>query len=249
MEIAIKQYEYEKKEVSSKPFTVPETTQYFFQTFIRRSIRIEPKLTTWLVSQGKESEEIYELIVTCVYLSSECIFNHFSIRVSEIEKLYLHQSKGNSYEKKEGIVKGWIDGHFDDRTEERFMADLNKAISIVNCNQKMKSLESTNIIEYAKRFIVDRLGENISVKVEYFTDNEHLPIKLDKQFLKGDKIELSYNGVKLVLPAKVKDLDIVIFNNDDQYVKETLKLPINMYYLGIDYANVIENLFQKSIHP
>jgi len=47
MKLQIKQYEYEKKEVASKEIQLPSETSYFFQTHIRRSIKIIPCYTTW----------------------------------------------------------------------------------------------------------------------------------------------------------------------------------------------------------
>lgn len=122
MKITIKQYKHERVEIDSKEFELPETTKYYFETHIRRSIRMQPIFTTWQIEQLNKPEELYGYDVTCVYLSFECKIERFRISVSDFD---------NKFKTPEFIEK-FISGHFDNRTEERFNADLKEALNLIN---------------------------------------------------------------------------------------------------------------------
>ena len=88
MKLHIKKYEYEKREVESKEIELPTETAHFFETGVRRSIRIAPKFTTWNQERYNKEEELYSLQITCVYLSSECIIEKFTLYPKNIEEIY-----------------------------------------------------------------------------------------------------------------------------------------------------------------
>jgi hypothetical protein len=124
MKLAIKQYEYEKKEIESKEIELPTETTYYFETGVRRSIRIVPIFTTWNKERFDKEEELYELKITCVYLSSECIVEKFTLYPKDIEKIF-YADKHKRLDFVRALVHDW----FDNRTKEQFEADLNGAIT------------------------------------------------------------------------------------------------------------------------
>ena len=123
MKLKIKQYEYEKIEIDSKEIELPTETAYYFETGVRRSIRIVPIFTTWNRKRFDKEEELYELQITCVYLSSECIVEKFSLYPKDIEKIFYTEKH-----KLLGFVRPLVEGWFDNRTKEHFETDLNEAI-------------------------------------------------------------------------------------------------------------------------
>ena len=129
MKIVIKQYQYEKVEIASKEIELPTETSYFFETGIRRSIKIIPRFTTWNKEYNNKEEELYELIVVCLYQSSECKAEKFSLRVREIEKIY-YSEKDEHKEFVTALIENW----FDKRTKEQFDADLNHILSEIQSN-------------------------------------------------------------------------------------------------------------------
>jgi len=123
MKLTIKQYKVQRVEVGSKEIELPSETSYFFETGVRRSIRIVPSFTTWNQEKFNKQEEIYEFHITCVYLSFECRVEKFSLTPEKIEEIYYSQKQ-----KHEDFVTGLVDGWFDERTKEQFESDLNNAI-------------------------------------------------------------------------------------------------------------------------
>ena len=123
MKLSIKQYEYEKKEVDSKEMILPTETVYYFETGVRRSIKIEPKFTTWNRKNYDKDEELYEFKITCVYLSSECIVEKFTIRPKDIEGILY-----NNKHKLQQFITAWVKDWFDERNEKQFNADLDEVI-------------------------------------------------------------------------------------------------------------------------
>ena len=119
MKLQIKQYEYEKKEIASKEIELPTTVSYYFETGIRRSIKITPKFTTWNKERFNKDEELYELQIICLYNSSECIAEKFTIRVKDIEEIYYSEKH-----KYKSFVDGLVNEWFDKRTQEQFEADF-----------------------------------------------------------------------------------------------------------------------------
>lgn len=118
-------YKYEKVAVSDTEIVIPETPLYCFETGIRRAIRIIPLWTEWLVRQGKEKEEIYSLEVTCLYGSSECVIEKFSIPISQIETIFATTDKS----KKKSIVELLLNQDYNIRTKEQFEADLTSMLN------------------------------------------------------------------------------------------------------------------------
>jgi hypothetical protein len=123
MRLKIKQYEYEKKEVDSKEIELPTVDSYYFETGVRRSIRIVPRFTTWNKERFNKEEELYELQITCVYLSSECIIEKFSLYPKDIEKIFYTEKH-----KRKDFVTALVNDWFDIRTKEKFESDLNESI-------------------------------------------------------------------------------------------------------------------------
>jgi hypothetical protein len=128
MKLEIKQYKYEKIEVSSKEIELPTETSYFFQTGIRRSIKITPRFTTWNKKHYNKEEELYELIVVCLYQNFECKAEKFSLRVNELENIYYSEKDENKE-----FVTALIDGCFNKRTKEQFDADFKHIFSEMQC--------------------------------------------------------------------------------------------------------------------
>lgn len=115
----IRQYEWVRKEIESKEINLPKETSYYFETGERRAIKIIPKFTTWNKNYDKE-EELYELVVVCLYTSFECRAEKFTIRVSEIENIYYSDEDCEYKEFVVALVNDW----FEVRTKEQFDADF-----------------------------------------------------------------------------------------------------------------------------
>jgi hypothetical protein len=128
MKLQIKQYEYEKKEIASKEIQLPTEISHYFETGIRRSIKIIPRFITWNKEQYNKDEELYELIVVCLYQSSECRAEKFTLRISDIEGIYYSPK----HEHKE-FVTGLIEGWFNKRTKEQFDIDFDNIFSEMQC--------------------------------------------------------------------------------------------------------------------
>ena len=146
----IKQYKYEKVEVTEKDWEIPTEPKYFFETFIRRAIAVIPVFTTWNKEVYNKEEEIYELSIICVYQSSEAKIEKFDVAVSRIEDLYYRESKGEG----EGSIikfliddcKPWEDkdkngvittGVYCSRTKEQFEADFKNCLNSINEHLKL----------------------------------------------------------------------------------------------------------------
>ena len=123
MKLNIKQYKYEKKEIDSKEIELPTETSYYFETHIRRSIKIVPIFTTWNKDQFNKEEELYQLKITCVYLSYECKVEKFVLDLKEIERIFYADT-----DKNKDFVTALVSDWFDKRTKEQFEADLNQTI-------------------------------------------------------------------------------------------------------------------------
>lgn len=128
MKLQIKQYEYEKKEVASKEIQLPSETSYFFQTHKRRSIKLIPCYTTWNKEEFDRDEELYEFVVICLYQSSQCKVEKFTIDARKIEEIYY----SNKHEHKD-FITALINGEFYERTKEQFDADFNTILTTLQC--------------------------------------------------------------------------------------------------------------------
>ena len=128
--IKLKQYEYVQKEIDSKEIELPEETQYYFQTGIRRAIRIVPRWTTWKKEQENKDEEIFEYKVTFVYGSFECKIEVITIKAYGNSLADSYYSKANN--DVSNFVKCWLNDDFDVRTKEQFENDLKQAFNTIN---------------------------------------------------------------------------------------------------------------------
>lgn len=125
MELSIKTYKYIKTEQTDTKFQLPDEPTYWFETGIRRAIRIVPNWTTWLIENGEESEKLYQYHVTCVYNSFESKVESYKISISDFEDAFNKERRLRSSEE---FIYNWLSGWFDKRTKEKFEADLNAAI-------------------------------------------------------------------------------------------------------------------------
>lgn len=130
MKIHIKTYEYQKVEKEGTEFELPDETSYFFETGIRRAIRMEPKWSTWMHKEGKK-EYITGYKVTCVYRSSENIVETFDIQMHMVEHDFNDRAKG----KKPDFVRSLLNGWLDKRTKEDFEQDLQASIKEFNLTE------------------------------------------------------------------------------------------------------------------
>jgi hypothetical protein len=133
MKKQIKTYKLERVEVNSSEIEIPEEPMYVFQTGIRRAIRIVPEWTTWNKEHHGTEEEIWRLVVTCVYNSFECKIECYDIQVSQIEDM-IRTSK-DTY----SIPNMLMSGYYGVRTKEQFDADLQMALDkIMITEQSMR---------------------------------------------------------------------------------------------------------------
>ena len=124
MKITIDTYRFIKQVVKSQEFELPDETSYYFQTGVRRSIRIVPVWSTWKKERG-EDEIIFQYHITCVYLSFKNKIESFTVSAtSGITDLY------NS--KDENVIQALLLGHLDERNKEDFEQDLQTAIDNLN---------------------------------------------------------------------------------------------------------------------
>lgn len=114
----IKTYEYQKVAIEETEIFIPEEIFYCFQPGIRRSIRIIPQRTNW-ESPNIKKGDIYELEVTCVYQSFECILEKFNVRLSMIED-YINR---NEKSKEAQIAQMLLSEDYFLRTKEQFESD------------------------------------------------------------------------------------------------------------------------------
>jgi len=115
----IKTYHFERVEDKEVELFIPEVPFYCFQTGVRRSIRIVP-----ITVNRANLKIIYKLEITCVYLSSECKIEKYTIYISNVES-FLHMEEKSNEAK---LVRMLLDEDYDERTEEQFNNDLNQAI-------------------------------------------------------------------------------------------------------------------------
>lgn len=125
MKHIIKTFKYVREEGHEIEFEMPTETIYLFETGVRRSVKIIPQYTTWLVdTKGKDKEEIWRYDFICVHNSFESKMYKESIQVHEFERLY--NSNERSIEK--GLLELLVSGHGLKRTEEQFESDFNECL-------------------------------------------------------------------------------------------------------------------------
>lgn len=127
MKVKLTTYEYVKQEIEGKEYEIPDETSYFFETGVRRAIRMVPVWTTWLKEEGKE-EHIHSYKVTCVYRSMENKVETFNISVHTLGSEFSDNAKG----KQADFVRALLNGWFDKRTKEQFEQDLQASINEFN---------------------------------------------------------------------------------------------------------------------
>jgi hypothetical protein len=120
MKLNIKQYKYEKVEIEVKEIDLPTEVSYYFETGVRRSIKITPVFTSWNKERFNKEEELYCLEIICLYNSSECKAEKFTINTKEIETIFYSEKH-----KYKGFVDSLVNDWFDVRTKEQFEADFN----------------------------------------------------------------------------------------------------------------------------
>lgn len=130
MKITIKQYEYEKVEIEAKEIDLPTEISYYFETGIRRSIKITPVFTSWNKERFNKEEEVYVLDIICLYNSSECKAEKFSINVKDIEKIFYSEKH-----KHKSFIDGLVNEWFDVRTKEQFNEDFNYTMKQMHSNE------------------------------------------------------------------------------------------------------------------
>lgn len=128
MEISIKTYEFKKVEKSDTKFTLPDEITYWFETGIRRAIKVIPVWTTWNMEFYKKPEEIYQYKFICVHNSFETKIYVEGIVLSDIESEYNRNERNYKNE----LIKSFLNGNFQKRTKEQFDADLNEALRKIN---------------------------------------------------------------------------------------------------------------------
>lgn len=124
MKVKLETYELVRNKTGLVEAELPEITSYYFETGVRRSIRLVPKWTTWNKEQYGKDEELYGYYVTCVYLSFENKIESFSINISDFENA-LNKSKPS---KEEDLIISLVKNWLNIRTKQQFEADFNTAI-------------------------------------------------------------------------------------------------------------------------
>lgn len=129
MNIDLTTYKFVKQEGIKKTISLPDTTSFYFETHIRRSIAVIPQWTSWLKEQEGNEEEIYAYDIICVYLSFECKLEKFTINVSRLNDHY-NDSKCKEFR----IIDFLLNADKSDiRTKEQFLSDYDQVLN--QCNK------------------------------------------------------------------------------------------------------------------
>ncbi len=84
--IKIEQYRYVKEIISDSVINIPEAPFAWQSYNYRKLILVVPKFTTWLINDGKEKEDLYELDIILVDCSNNTIHHEtLSLRKASIE--------------------------------------------------------------------------------------------------------------------------------------------------------------------
>lgn len=128
----IQRYEYQKILVESKEITLPTEDVYFFITGDRKSIKLTPIYTNWLIDMGEKEEQLYEYHVTSVGLSEETIIETFNLSVfgNNLSEHY-YSTKQHSREDRlrNRIAIELVEGIEHPRTKEQFDSDFECALN------------------------------------------------------------------------------------------------------------------------
>ena len=127
MKLLLKQYKRVEQEIASKEVILPTEPVYYFQTGIRRAIKIVPVFTTWMQERENKDEEIYKFDITFVYGSFENKIEKISLNKGEIENIYYEVGlkRADILE----FVKDWMDDYLVKRTKEQFEEDFNNVLN------------------------------------------------------------------------------------------------------------------------
>lgn len=118
-------YKFIKQPVEELEFIPPTETKYYFQTGIRRSIRIIPLKADWENEYTKKGD-VYRLEVTCVYRSFENKIEHFGLNINKDEIERVLSTSNDSY----NIWKLLIDpSPSEERNKEQFEKDFNAVLN------------------------------------------------------------------------------------------------------------------------
>ena len=130
MKLKIQTYKYERVPVKDDEIFIPDEPFYCFQTGVRRSVKIVPVKVHWDVDPEStyQKGDIFQLNVTCVYLSFKCIVEKFTIDIYRIEELVNARQDG-LFGKNKSIVDMLYHEDYYTRTKEQFEEDLNAAIN------------------------------------------------------------------------------------------------------------------------
>lgn len=119
MKITLIETKWKKEEIGSHEYEISDEPAYFFETGIRRAIRIIPLFTNWNVEFKGEPEYIFEYHITMVYQSWESKIESFSLTPEKITEAY-YDNKNKHHE----FVRLWVTNQLDKRTKERFDQDV-----------------------------------------------------------------------------------------------------------------------------
>jgi hypothetical protein len=124
---------FKVERVPVEEFDIPTPTEptYYFETGVRRSIRIIPIYTTWQKEQHGKEEEVWKLDITCVYNCWETKIEKFSIQLSEFESLWNSRDDNNN-RKFKSMLELFVFNGGNVRTKEQFDTDLKAVIDKIN---------------------------------------------------------------------------------------------------------------------
>jgi len=125
MKISLKQYIYVQQEIDAKEVEIPTEPVYYFETGIRRSIRIIPIYTTHQKEYLGKDEELHSFEITCVYNDHYLKIEKFTIPLKGLESFYYSKEPND----KITFVQSWLHKWFDTQTKERFDSDFEAALN------------------------------------------------------------------------------------------------------------------------
>lgn len=124
MKVKITKYEIERVRKDNVEYTLPDEVTYWFQTGIRRSIKMIPIWTTWQKETKNIPEEIWKCIFILVYADFKCKIETVEVFVSDIEFLM------NQSEKHADLnpMVAYLNNRLEKRTKNQFDLDLEVAM-------------------------------------------------------------------------------------------------------------------------
>lgn len=133
MKINIDKIEFKREVVGTREFELPEVPTYYFETHVRRSIRMIPEFISFMEARTDENgnnylfiddniQTLYGYRVTCVYDSWNTKIEIFNIKVSDMKEI----------QKENTFIHAFTNNYFDSRTKEQFDADLKVVLDKIN---------------------------------------------------------------------------------------------------------------------